>query len=98
MRAALWMLPLVLVGVNCAASTDVPEETSPPRASRGAPAGFEAWLSDRCPDGAVVGARNVETGEMIATATCEKLRDSARANASSLDLLKKAYVTENAPP
>lgn len=98
MRAALWTLPLVLFGAGCAATTDTPGEAAPREGSGSAPAGFESWLVDQCPDGAVVEARNAETGEPVGTATCESLRGRALADASVRDRLIDVYMMQTADP
>lgn len=98
MRAALWIIPVVLFGAGCAASADGSNEGSPPAASGSAPAGFETWLSEQCPDNALVSVRNTETSELVATVTCERLRDEVHANAVMWDRLVEAYVMATEKP
>ena len=98
MRAAFWMLPLALSGAGCSPTTDVSDESSPPAASGSAPAGFENWLFDQCPDGAVVDARDAATGELVRTATCKSLREGVLADASVRDRLIEVYMIQTAEP
>jgi hypothetical protein len=94
MRSVLWIFPLVLFGVGCAAATERPDETSLSTAGQSAsPAGFEAWLAEQCPNGATVNAAGRD-GVSVFVVTCEVAREEALADPVARDRLLHAYLAQ----
>jgi hypothetical protein len=88
-----WMIgaALALVLGACAAgpTSDEGADGSPSEAV--APAGFDVWLAEQCPDGAVLGLVDEGAGGVIRTASCEHVRARVLADPSMREQFYAVY-------
>jgi hypothetical protein len=93
-----WMIGAALATVlgACASGPASDESVAGPTSEADVPRGFDAWLAEQCPDGAVLGlvdeSAEAGAGRVVRTASCEQVRARVLADPSTREPLVAVYL------